>query len=71
MSFAALACENRTVNAFSVVPHAQSELFVVVADFHFYLPRLGMPKGIPQRLGGDLVDLVTKNRMQISGFALN
>ena len=66
-----MAGENRGIHAFSVVPHAQSELLIVIADFNFYLLCLGVLKGVPQRFGSDFVDFVTKDRMEVSRLALN
>ena len=71
MSLTALAGENRWINAFSIVPHPQSELLIVITDFNLDLPCLSVPKSVPQRLGSNLVDLVTKDGMQISRLAFN
>ena len=71
VSLTALAGENCWINAFSIVPHPQSELLIVIADFDFDLLCLGVAKRVPQRFGGNLVDLVSKDRMQISRLALN
>ena len=71
MSLTALVRENRRIDAFSVIPHTQSELLIVVADFNLDLLGLGVPEGIAQRLGGNFVDLVTEDGMQISRFAFN
>ena len=71
MSLTALAGENRWINAFSIVPHPQSELLIVIADFNLDLPCLGVAKGIPQRFGSNFVDLVSEDGMQISRLALN
>src|ERR1700726_3618040 len=70
MSLETVPGENRRINALSVVPHAQSE-FVVVADFNFYLLRLGVMEGVAQRFGSDFVDLVTEDGMEVSRLALN
>jgi hypothetical protein len=45
MPLNALARENRCVDTFSVVSHAQSELLTVIAEFNLALLYLGMPKG--------------------------
>ena len=71
VSLTALAGENRWINAFSIVPHAQSELLIVIADFNFDLPCLSVAKGVPQRFGSNFVDLVSEDGMQISRLALN
>jgi len=39
--------ENRRINAFSIVAHAQSELLIVIADFNLDLPRLRVSKCVP------------------------
>src|SRR6516162_5548335 len=57
----ALTRQHRRINACSIVPHAQSELLIVIADFNLDLPCLGMPKSVPQCFGSNLVGLVTQN----------
>jgi hypothetical protein len=69
--FTVLTAKNGRIDTFSIVPHAQSKLLIVIADFNLNLPGLGVLKRVPQRFGSDPVDLVTKNRMQISRLALN
>ena len=71
VSLAALAGENRWINAFSIVPHTQPELLMVIADFNLDLLCLRVPKGIPECFGSNLINLVTKDRMKISRLALN
>ena len=71
MSLTTLMGENRWINTLSIVPHAQSKLLIVIADFDLNLPCLGVLERVPQRFGSDPVDLVTKDRMQISRLALN
>ena len=66
-----MAGENRRINALSIVPHAQSELLIVIADFNFYLLRLGVPEGVAERFGSNFVDFVTKDRMEVSRLTLN
>ena len=66
-----MAGENRRIHALSVVAHAQSELVIVIADFNFYLLRLGVMEGVAQRFGSDFVDLVTEDGMEISRLAFN
>jgi hypothetical protein len=63
--------ENSGINAFSIVPHAQSKLLIVIADFDLNLPCPGVLKRVPQGFASDPVNLVTENRMQISRLALN
>ena len=71
VSFTALAGENCWINAFSIVPHTHPELLIVIADFDLDLLCLRVPKGIPQRFGSNLIDLIAEDGMQISRFALN
>jgi hypothetical protein len=66
-----LTGKNGRIDTFSIVPHAQSKLLTAIADFNLNLLCLGVLKSVPQRFGSDPVDLVTKNRMQISRLALN
>src|ERR1017187_4226803 len=67
----AIAGEDRRIHALSVIAYAQSELVMVVADFNFYLLRLGVMKGIAERFGSDFVDFVTEDGMEVSRLALN
>ena len=66
VSLTALTGQYRPIDAPAVVPHPQAELLIVIADLHFDPSGLGVPKGIPERFGGDLVDLITDEGMQIS-----
>ena len=66
-----MAGENRRIHALSVVPHAQSELVIPIADFNFYLLRLGVMEGVAQRFGSDFIDFVTEDRMELSRLTLN
>jgi hypothetical protein len=66
-----MAGEKRRVNALSVVPHPQSELIIVIADFNFYLLCLSVMKRVAQRFGSDFVDLVTEDGMEVSRVTLN
>jgi hypothetical protein len=70
-SLTALAREDCRINAPSVVPHAEPELSIIISDFNLNLPSLGVPKCVAQRLGGNPVDLVTQDGMQISRLAFN
>ena len=65
MSFDSLGGENLSIDAFSVVPHPQSEFIVVVADLDLDQSGLRVTKSIPQRFRRNLVDLVTKDRVQV------
>ncbi len=71
MPLTVLTGKNGRIDTFSIVPHAQSKLLIVIADFNLDLPCLGVLKRVPQRFGSDPVDFVAKNRMQISRLALN
>src|SRR5271165_2904661 len=66
-----LTGKNGRIDTFSIVPHAQSKLLIVIADFNLNLPCLRVLKPVPQRFASDPVNLVTNNRMQISCLALN
>jgi hypothetical protein len=46
-------------------------LLIVIPDFNFYLLRSGVMKGVSERFGGDFVDVVTEDGMQVSRLALN
>jgi hypothetical protein len=46
VSFVPIVTENFRVNAFSVVAQAQSELPLVIPDFHFDVLRVGVPKSV-------------------------
>jgi len=70
VSLETVAGENRRINALPVVPHAQSEL-IVIADFNFYLLRLGVMEGVVERFGSNFVNLVTDDGMEVSRLALN
>src|SRR5208282_5398155 len=50
---------------FLVVPHAQTELLIVISDFNLDLPGLGVAEGVAERLSGNPVDFVAQNGMQI------
>ena len=71
MSLNTLAGENRRINALPVVPYAQTELLIVIAEFNFYLLCLGVMKGVGESFGSDFVDLVTQDGMEVSRLALN
>ena len=71
VSLAALAREDRRIDALAIVPDPQAEFLVVVADLHLDLPGLGMPIRVAERLGGDLVDLIPQDRVQLSRLALD
>jgi hypothetical protein len=71
VSLNSIARKHRSINPFSVVSHTQTELLIVVAHFNLDLLSSGVPKSVPQRLGNDLVDLVTNDGVQIARLALN
>jgi hypothetical protein len=66
-----ISIEHVRVNALAVVPDPQTKLPFVIADFHFDLPRLGVPACIAQRLGCDSVDFVSENWMEVSRRAFH
>jgi hypothetical protein len=47
--------KNGRIDTFSVVPHAQSKLLIVIADFNLKPAGLGVPKRVPQRSSGNPV----------------
>jgi hypothetical protein len=53
------------IDALSVVSHPQSEVIAVVTDLDLDPPGLRVTKNIPQRFRRNLVDLVTKDRVQL------
>ena len=65
MSLDSLGGEHRLIDAFSIVPHPQSEFILVVANLDLDQSGLRVTKGIPQRFRRDLVDLVTKDWVQV------
>ena len=71
VSLDSLGGEHRLIDALSVVPHPQSEFIAVVTDLDLDPSGLRVPKGIPQRFRRNLVDLVTKDRVQISRLSLD
>jgi len=71
VSFTTLTGENRRVNAFSIIPHPQPELFAVVPDFDLDLPCPRVAERVPQRFGSNLVDLVPEDGVQIPRLTLN
>ena len=71
VSLDSLGGEHRLIDAFAVVPHPQSEFIAVVTDLDLDPPGLRVPEGIPQGFRRNLVDLVTKDRVQISRVSLD
>ena len=71
VSLTALAIENRDINPSSVVPDTQSELPIVITDFDLDPFWLRVPKGVPKRLGCQLVDFVPHDREQFPRFTPN
>ena len=71
MALQTLVCKHLRIDALAIVAHAQSELLVVVTNLDLDLPGLRMPEGIAKGLRRNLVDLVTKNRMELSRFAFD
>ena len=71
MSLFALVRENRRINTFSVIPHPQAELLIVIAEFDLDLVCVCVQKGVSERFGSNLVHFVAEDGMQISRLALN
>jgi len=69
--FTALAREDCRINAPAIVPHTQSELLAVIADFNLNLVCVSVPKCVPQRFASDPVNLITNDGMEISRRAFN
>ena len=63
--------EHRLIDALAVVSHPQSEVIAVVADLDLDPSGLRVPKSIPQRFRRNLVDLVTKDRVQVPRLSLD
>jgi hypothetical protein len=58
--------KNDRIDTFSIVPHAQSRLLIVIADFNFDLPGLGVLKRVPQRLSGNPVNFLTQDGLNFA-----
>ena len=71
VSLQTLVCEHRRIDPLAIVTYAQPELIVVVADIDLDAPGMRVPEGIPKSFRGNLVDLVTNDRVQISRLALH
>ena len=71
MSLDTLIRKHRRIDALPIVPHPQSEFIVVVTDLDLDPPGLRVPKSIPQGFRRNLVDLVTKDRVQIPRLPLD
>jgi hypothetical protein len=66
-----LPCEHLRTYSLPIVTHAESELLVVVADVDLDPPGMRVAEGIPKCFRSNLVDIVTKDRVQISRLALD
>ena len=71
VSLDSLGANHRSIDTFAVVPHPQPEFIAVVTDLDLDAPGLRVPEGIPQGFSGNFVDLVTKDRVQISRLSLD
>ena len=71
MSLTSLGCEHLRIDPLTIVTHAQAELLGVVADLDLDPSGMRVPEGIPKCFRSNLVDLVTKNRMELSRLAFD
>ena len=71
MSLETLVGEHRRIDPLAIVAHAQAELLVVVADVDLDPSGLRVPERISQRFRRNLVDLVTKDRVQVPRLSLD
>ena len=71
MSLTPLVCEHLRIDPLTIVTHAQAELLGVVADLDLDPSGMRVPEGIAKRFRSNLVDLVTKNRMELSRLAFD
>src|SRR5208337_4416127 len=63
--------ENRCINAPSVIPYAQAELLIAIAEFDLDLLCVCMKKSVAECFGSNFIHFVTEDGMQISRLALN
>jgi hypothetical protein len=63
--------EQRTLDPFAVVRHQESKVLALVSQFDSDASCLRMPERIPECFGGDVVDLVPDDRMQISRLTVD
>src|SRR6185295_20133555 len=70
MPFDTLRGEHHGIDAAAVVSHAQPKLLVIVSELDLDMPGMRVAEGIPERFRGDLVDLVTHDRVQIARLSL-
>ena len=66
MSLKPLVGEHLRIDPLAIVTHAQTELLGVVTNLDLDPSRMRVPEGIPKGFRSNLVDLVTKNRMELS-----
>src|SRR5260370_16819170 len=59
------------INAFAVVSHSQAKLGFIVSNFELNMSRLSVTEWGPQRLTGNPIDFVSKDRMEISRRAFH
>src|SRR4029450_13051800 len=71
VSLTPLGCEPRRIDPLTTVTHAQAELLGVVADLGLDPSGMRVPEGIPKCFRSNLVDLVTKHRMELSRLAVD
>src|SRR5216684_1755216 len=71
VSGAPASIQDRRINALAVVPYPQPKLPLVVANFHFDPLRVRVAECITQRLTGNPVDFVPRQRSEIARHALH
>ena len=71
MSLDTLGGEDCLIDPLAVVSHPQSEVIAVVTDLDLHPHGLRVTKSIPQRFRRNLVDLVTKDRVQLPRLSLD
>jgi hypothetical protein len=71
MSFAAFLTEHIRIDTDSVIPQPDAKLPRIVPDFNFDSPRLRVVERVAQRFTRNPVDLVPRDRMQVSRGTLH
>ena len=71
MSLEALVGEHLRIDPLTIITHAQAELLGVVADLDLDPAGMRVPEGISKGFRSNLVDLVTKNRVELSRLAFD
>ena len=71
VSLQTLGGEHRWIDPLAVVAHTQSEVLVVIADVDLNTSGTRVPERVAKGFRRNLVDLVTKDRVQIARLALD